>query len=98
MSNHLTKAAVAAAAALSRRLGACSAGSGGSDGTSGENGGDGGAGTEEVVLGFVAEPANLDFTTTDGAAIPQVLLYNVYESLVEGDQAGVIGAALGRWG
>ena len=30
---------------------------------------------------MVAEPANLDFTTTDGAAIPQALLDNVYEGL-----------------
>jgi peptide/nickel transport system substrate-binding protein len=34
-------------------------------------------------VGLVAEPANLDFTTTDGAAIPQALLYNVYEGLVQ---------------
>ncbi|WP_392508220.1 ABC transporter substrate-binding protein [Naumannella halotolerans] len=40
-----------------------------------------------LQVGLVAEPANLDFTTTDGAAIPQVLLYNVYETLVKVDSA-----------
>ncbi|HLU60067.1 MAG TPA: ABC transporter substrate-binding protein [Pseudonocardia sp.] len=38
-------------------------------------------------IGFTAEPANLDFTRTDGAAIPEALLVNVYEGLVELDQA-----------
>lgn len=43
-----------------------------------------------VILGFAAEPASLDFTTTDGAAIPEVLLVNVYEGLVKVDQTGEI--------
>ena len=38
------------------------------------------------AIGFTAEPANLDFTTTDGAAIPEALLVNVYEGLVKIDQ------------
>src|SRR5690606_35305325 len=38
-------------------------------------------------IGFTAEPANLDFARTDGAAIPEALLVNVYEGLVELDQA-----------
>jgi peptide/nickel transport system substrate-binding protein len=33
-------------------------------------------------IGLTAEPANLDFTRTDGAAIPEALLVNVYEGLV----------------
>ncbi|MGH3587983.1 MAG: ABC transporter substrate-binding protein, partial [Pseudonocardia sp.] len=37
-------------------------------------------------IGLTAEPANLDFTRTDGAAIPEALLVNVYEGLVELDQ------------
>ncbi len=41
-------------------------------------------------LGLVAAPANMDFTTTDGAAIPQVLLGNVYETLVTQAQDGSI--------
>lgn len=62
---------------------ACSAGSGTSsdEGTAGE-----GKGTQ-VTIGLVAEPASLDFTTKDGAAIPQALLYNVYETLVKVDSA-----------
>lgn len=57
----------------------CSAGSG--TGTSD---------TKSLSVGFVAEPANLDFTSTDGAAIPQALLVNVYEGLVKLDQEGAI--------
>lgn len=37
-------------------------------------------------IGLTAEPANLDFTRTDGAAIPEALLVNVYEGLVRLDQ------------
>jgi peptide/nickel transport system substrate-binding protein len=37
-------------------------------------------------IGLTAEPANLDFTRTDGAAIPEALLVNVYEGLVQLDQ------------
>lgn len=38
-----------------------------------------------LSVGYTAEPANFDFTRTDGAAIPQALLYNVYEGLVKLD-------------
>lgn len=62
---------------------ACSAGSGTSSGSS--PGGD-----QSLVVGLVAEPASLDFTTTDGAAIPQALLGNVYNGLVKQDEAGKI--------
>ncbi|HVM19061.1 MAG TPA: ABC transporter substrate-binding protein [Egibacteraceae bacterium] len=57
----------------------------------GGNGADGGEqeGTE-LTVGFAAEPANLDFTTTDGAAIPEALLVNVYEGLVKINQDGEI--------
>ncbi|WP_049574277.1 ABC transporter substrate-binding protein [Nonomuraea sp. SBT364] len=66
---------------------ACGGGSGGTGGT----GGTGGQAKEEsLAVGFVAEPANLDFTSTEGAAIPQALLVNVYEGLVKLDQAGQI--------
>ncbi|HHW51375.1 MAG TPA: ABC transporter substrate-binding protein [Pseudoclavibacter sp.] len=40
------------------------------------------AAKDDITIGLSAEPANLDFTTTDGAAIPQALLDNVYEGLV----------------
>lgn len=43
-----------------------------------------------VTIGLNAEPANLDFSTTDGAAIPQALLDNVYEGLVTLSDAGEI--------
>ncbi|GAA3190589.1 ABC transporter substrate-binding protein [Nonomuraea roseoviolacea] len=61
---------------------ACGGGSGGRSG--------GTAAKESLSVGFVAEPANLDFTSTEGAAIPQALLVNVYEGLVKLDQDGRI--------
>ncbi len=70
-------------------LTACSAGSGASSGSS--PGGD-----QSLSIGLVAEPASLDFTTTDGAAIPQVLLGNVYERLVKQDDSGKIVPALAK--
>ncbi|WP_427385423.1 ABC transporter substrate-binding protein [Janibacter sp. G56] len=79
-------AAIAVAPLL---LAACSAGS-----TSSPSKSTGGETTkttnEKLTVGLVAEPANLDFTTTDGAAIPQALLYNVYEGLVQVNQDGEI--------
>jgi peptide/nickel transport system substrate-binding protein len=72
-------------------LTACNAGSGTDDG---ESTGEGGETTEAVTIGLVAEPSSLDFTTADGAAIPQAMLYNVYETLVKLDQDGEIVPAL----
>ncbi len=43
-----------------------------------------------MKIGLILEPASLDFTKVDGAAIPQVLLTNVYETLVKQDQDGKI--------
>ena len=45
---------------------------------------------EGVVVGTVAAPASLDFTSTGGAAIPQALMANVYETLVRIDDDGEI--------
>ena len=77
----------------------------GDDSGSGDSGSDTGGETaaapapggsdETVRIGLVAEPASLDFTTTDGAAIPQLLLDNVYETLVTVDvETGEIVSAL----
>ncbi|TDD18667.1 ABC transporter substrate-binding protein [Kribbella turkmenica] len=82
-----TVALVASAALLA--LTACSAGSSTSPGSS--PGGD-----QSLSVGLVAEPASLDFTTTDGAAIPQALLGNVYESLVKQDESGKIVPSLAK--
>ncbi|MDO5712276.1 MAG: ABC transporter substrate-binding protein, partial [Micrococcales bacterium] len=57
---------------------------------SGSTGSAGGA----LRVGMVAEPASLDFTTSDGAAIPQALLTNVYQGLVMMDGAGQIQPSL----
>lgn len=96
-----TLVVAAAVAAGSLALAACSAGSGGTSGGNGANpGGSGTAGSGDGALsiGLVAEPANLDFTKTDGAAIPQVLLYNVYQGLVQLDQNGDIKPGLAtKW-
>jgi peptide/nickel transport system substrate-binding protein len=44
----------------------------------------------------VLEPESLDFTTTSGAAIPQILLDNVYETLVTQAQDGSIQPGLAK--
>ena len=45
---------------------------------------------KQLTVGLIAEPASLDFTRNDGAAIPQALLVNVYEGLVKLDANGEI--------
>lgn len=82
MSSLTRRSLIGAVAAVAVALSACSAGSG----TSGSGGGSG----KNVAVGFALEPENLDFTKTDGAAIPQVLLVNVYEGLVKLDADGKI--------
>lgn len=42
--------------------------------------------SDALSVGFVLEPTSLDFTQVGGAAIPQVLLSNIYETLVKLDQ------------
>ncbi|WP_325090956.1 ABC transporter substrate-binding protein, partial [Leucobacter sp. M11] len=68
-------------------LTACSAGSADPTGSSG-SGGDGG--NDPVTVALTGEPTNLDFTTTAGSAIPQAVMSNIYEGLVEIDQQGEI--------
>lgn len=63
-------------------LTACSAGSGNSSG--------GDAAKDTLNVALTGEPVNLDFTTTAGAAIPQAMMSNVYEGLVQVDQEGKI--------
>lgn len=63
----------------------CSAGSGGSDGSS-----SGGETPTTATIALTGAPVNLDFTTTAGAAIPQALMSNVYEGLVQLNQDGEI--------
>lgn len=96
MRNHKTKAAVVITVAASMLLAACSPGSGSttSSGTSSGASQSGQPSGDTLALGLVAEPASLDFTKTDGAAIPQVLLDNVYDGLVKLDQSGQIKPAL----
>ncbi|GAA3151717.1 MULTISPECIES: ABC transporter substrate-binding protein [Nonomuraea] len=74
-----------AAGGLLLATAACGGGGSGDTG-----GGGGGSKAQSLSVGFVAEPANLDFTSTEGAAIPQALLVNVYEGLVKLDQNGEI--------
>lgn len=77
------------AVAIASGLAACAAGSSAMNAS--ETGADDG---REVTVGFTAEPVSLDFTQNDGAAIPQALLVNVYEGLVELDPQGKIVPAL----
>ena len=51
-----------------------------------------GGSDETVRVGLVAEPASLDFTTSGGAAIPQVMMDNVYETLVTIDEGEIVPA------
>jgi len=94
----LPRTATAIGAAVCLVLGACSAGSStsGSSGTAGGGGAGGGGDKTLLTLGLVAEPASLDFTKVDGAAIPQALLTNVYETLVKQDQDGKVVPSLAR--
>jgi peptide/nickel transport system substrate-binding protein len=43
-----------------------------------------------LVVGATVEPPTFDITQTSAAAVPQLLLYNVYETLLKVDDAGVI--------
>ncbi|CAN7429034.1 ABC transporter substrate-binding protein [Terrabacter sp. LjRoot27] len=85
----------ASAALLLVLTAACSAGSGAS-GSGGTAGGGGGGADTSLTVGLVAEPVSLDFTTKDGAAIPQALLDNVYETLVTVDQQGELKPSLAK--
>jgi peptide/nickel transport system substrate-binding protein len=48
----------------------------------------------EVVIGLQLEPPTLDLTSSPAAAIPQVLLYNVYETLLKLEADGSISGLL----
>jgi peptide/nickel transport system substrate-binding protein len=85
-------AATAAAGLLAVTLAAC----GGTSSTGSSGGGGGGAGATNLTVGFAAEPETLDFSTTDGAAIPEALLVNVYEGLVKLDTSGKIQPLLAK--
>ena len=49
-----------------------------------------------LTIGLVLEPASLDFTRIDGAAIPQALMSNVYETLVGQDENGKLVPGLAK--
>ncbi len=85
----------AASVLLLAATAACSAGSSTTPSGTGAAGA-GGSGDTSLTVGLVAEPASLDFTTKDGAAIPQALLDNVYETLVKVDQNGDLKPALAK--
>lgn len=74
-------------AAGSLVLTGCNAGAGSSD----DN-----ADAETATIALTGAPLNLDFTTTAGAAIPQALMSNVYEGLVEVDQSGEVAPLLAK--
>lgn len=78
--NYGRAAAVLLAGSLS--LTACNAGGGSTVAAAADK--------DNVNVALTGEPVNLDFTKTAGAAIPQALMSNVYEGLVEIDQTGKI--------
>lgn len=87
MTMRLTRTtAVGIAAIAAMIMASCSAGSS----TSGDTSGNTKTQDQSLTIGLVAEPASLDFTKTDGAAIPQLLLDNVYDGLVKLDNSGKI--------
>lgn len=95
--SHRRLAAISAmSVAVALTFTACSAGSSDPATSSGDpastasSGGAAGASDATLELGLAVVPANLDFTTTGGAAIFQALVGNVYEGLVELDQTGEI--------
>src|SRR6266851_3942116 len=47
-----------------------------------------GSGKTSLTIGETLAPASLDITQQSGAAVPQALLYNVYETLVSIDDSG----------
>ena len=51
-------------------------------------GGSSGGGTTKLSIGETLAPVSLDISQESGAAIPQALLYNVYETLVKIDDHG----------
>ena len=67
----------------------------------GSNESDGGANAPSdatLTVGFALEPVSLDITGAAGAAIPQVLLGNVYEGLVAvGDDGSIVPALAESW-
>jgi peptide/nickel transport system substrate-binding protein len=73
-------------------LAACSAGAGNGAGGSAS----GTAAGKTLQIGLAAAPENLDMTRTAGAAIPQALMYNVYEGLVKLDQQSRIKPLLAK--
>jgi peptide/nickel transport system substrate-binding protein len=54
----------------------------------------GGGVAREVTVGAVLEPTSLDIVTVAGAALDQILLDNVYETLLELDADGNVGPGL----
>jgi peptide/nickel transport system substrate-binding protein len=52
------------------------------------SGGSSGGGTTKLSIGETLAPVSLDISQESGAAIPQALLYNVYETLVKIDDQG----------
>jgi len=52
----------------------------------------------ELVVGATAIPPTLDATSNDAAAIPQVMLYNVYQTMVKLDSDGkLVGLLATEW-
>jgi peptide/nickel transport system substrate-binding protein len=90
------KAAAVAAAILLAFVVLVSACSAGADNPGTQPNQGTGATQQTLEVGLGAAPANLDMTQTAGAAIPQALMYNVYESLVKLDNDAAVQPLLAK--
>ncbi|WP_425308758.1 ABC transporter substrate-binding protein [Ammonicoccus fulvus] len=87
---------VAVVAVAGLLLSACT--TSGSPGANGSANGNGKAAQTTLSVGATASPSTLDPTINNAAAIPQVVLYNVYETLVKLDAEGQLKPLLAqRW-
>lgn len=93
MPRHTASAAAAALTALALALTACAGPAPDPSASSGPPDPE-----ATLVVGLVLAPTNLDIRHTDGAAVEQLLIDNVYQGLVTRDQDnGIIGALASAW-
>jgi peptide/nickel transport system substrate-binding protein len=86
----------AATAGLALLATACGSSGGGGGAAASATTAGGGSGKTSISIGETLAPASLDITQESGAAIPQALLYNVYETLVKINDDGTFSPLLAQ--
>jgi peptide/nickel transport system substrate-binding protein len=86
-----TQSLAAMAAGVALVAAACGGDNGGSTATTAAP-----TGRTSIAIGETLAPKSLDITQESGAAIPQALLYNVYETLVKIDDSGAFQPLLAK--